>query len=113
MEDQCRNLPAKEQRQKVHLKRYKSILIVLYNSRLTLTDCIDNESGITDFTCNDGTCVNMQQRCDLQVECVIMSRFSFYHFTIYHYRLTALTALMKRTVTCLKFQVTTGQSCNK
>ena len=112
MEDQCRNLPAKEQRQKVHLKKYKSILIVLYNSRLTLTDCIDNESGITDFTCNDGTCVNMQQRCDLQVECVMISSFSFYHFTIYHYRLTALTALMKRTVTCLKFQVTTGQSCN-
>ena len=29
--------------------------------KLTLTDCIDNLSGITDFTCSDGTCVPMRQ----------------------------------------------------
>ena len=41
---------------------------MFYNyTRLTLTDCIDNDSGITDFTCNDGTCIPMIQRCDLKV----------------------------------------------
>ena len=37
--------------------------------RLTLTNCIDNDSGLASFTCDDGTCVEMNQRCDLQVDC--------------------------------------------
>ena len=36
---------------------------------MTLTNCIDNDSGLASFTCDDGTCVEMNQRCDLQVDC--------------------------------------------
>ena len=38
-------------------------------TRLTLTNYIDNDSGLASFTCDDGTCVEMNQRCDLQVDC--------------------------------------------
>ena len=34
-----------------------------------MTNCIDNDSGLASFTCDDGTCVEMNQRCDLQVDC--------------------------------------------
>jgi len=37
--------------------------------KMTLTDCIDNDTGAHKFTCTDGTCVPMPQRCDLQDNC--------------------------------------------
>jgi len=37
--------------------------------KMTLTDCIDNDTGENDFTCTDGTCVPMEQRCDLMDNC--------------------------------------------
>ena len=36
---------------------------------MTLTNCIDNLTGDNDFTCHDGTCVPMIQRCDLVDNC--------------------------------------------
>ena len=41
----------------------------MVSRKMTLTDCIDNLTGDNDFTCDDGTCVPMQQRCDLQDDC--------------------------------------------
>ena len=37
--------------------------------KMTLTNCIDNKSGETSFTCTDGTCIPMEQRCDLFDNC--------------------------------------------
>jgi len=41
----------------------------LVPKKMALTDCIDNETGERDFTCTDGTCVPMLQRCDLVDNC--------------------------------------------
>lgn len=37
--------------------------------KMTLTNCVDNLTGDNDFTCTDGTCVPMSQRCDLMENC--------------------------------------------
>jgi len=37
--------------------------------KMTLTNCIDSMTGDNDFTCNDGTCVPMLERCDLVDNC--------------------------------------------
>ena len=37
----------------------------LVEYRMSLTDCMANDGSYYDFTCTDGTCNPMSQRCDL------------------------------------------------
>ncbi|XP_023337222.1 uncharacterized protein LOC111708162 isoform X2 [Eurytemora carolleeae] len=37
--------------------------------KMTLTNCMYNDGSGYDFTCTDGTCVNMDKRCNLVADC--------------------------------------------
>jgi len=37
--------------------------------KMSLTNCMYNDGSGYDFTCTDGTCVNMDKRCNLQDDC--------------------------------------------